>query len=250
MVDPKNLRDILKSTAFNDIGDEIETDQEKNLPQPPVQKACDSNSKLINLIPINKINCGNMSLLNTLKKRKSRRIFSEKPLTLEELSLLLWSAQGVKKIVKNGYATLRTVPSAGARHPFETYIAVFNVIDLNNGIYRYLPLEHKLIFLESPNNLKEKLIEASYDQKFVSNCAVTFIWTTIPYRTEWRYSIASSKLILMDAGHMCENLYLACESIDAGTCAIASYDQDKMDKLLHVDGKEEFSVYLAPVGKQ
>jgi SagB-type dehydrogenase family enzyme len=74
-------------------------------------------------------------------------------------------------------------------------------------------------------------------------------WTALPARTEWRYAEASAKVIALDAGHLCQNLYLACEAIGAGTCAIAAYDQERTDALLAVDGTEEFAVYLAPVGK-
>jgi SagB-type dehydrogenase family enzyme len=66
---------------------------------------------------------------------------------------------------------------------------------------------------------------------------------------EWRYLETAHRVILLDAGHVCQNLYLACENIGAGTCAIAAYEQEAMDELLQVDGEDEFTVYLAPVGK-
>ena len=75
------------------------------------------------------------------------------------------------------------------------------------------------------------------------------MWTVIPYRTEWRYSFISPKIIALDAGHVCQNLYLACEAIGAGTCAIGAYNQAALDALLGVDGIEEFAIYVAPVGK-
>ncbi|MDW8799730.1 SagB/ThcOx family dehydrogenase [Clostridium sp. A1-XYC3] len=244
----ETLKNFLKADAFEELK-QIETDQDKELPQPAVQKSCPASPKLIDLVSADAFECGSMSILDSLKFRKSRRVFSEDTLTIEELSYLLWSAQGVKKIVNKGYATLRTVPSAGARHSFETYLAVLNVEGLENGIYRYLPLEHKLLFLYSDTDLADKLNSAVLNQKFVSNSAVTFIWSTIPYRMEWRYSVASAKLIAIDAGHVCENIYLAAESINAGTCAIAAYDQDQMDRLIGVDGNNEFTIYLAAVGK-
>jgi SagB-type dehydrogenase family enzyme len=120
---------------------------------------------------------------------------------------------------------------------------------LQPGLYRYLPLENKLYFIFSDDNLAERVHEATYES-YVKGSAVTFIWTVIPYRTEWRYSILSPKIIAQDSGHMCQNLYLACEAIGAGTCAIGAYDQEKMDHAIRVDGKEEFAVYVAPVGKQ
>lgn len=245
----KQNRYFLKSDCFKDV-QSIETDQDKEIPEPPIQKSCPTDGKVIDLISPEHFTCCKMDVLTSLKNRKSRRLYSDESLTLEELSYLLWSVQGVKKIVRNGYATLRTVPSGGARHSFETYIAVFNVDSLDKGLYRYLPLEHKLLFIGKTENLEGKIKEACFNRDFASNCCVTFIWTTIPYRTEWRYNICSTKLIALDAGHVCENLYLAAESINAGTCAIASYDQEKMDSLLNVDGENEFTIYVAPVGKQ
>lgn len=239
---------FLKANVFKDLNN-IETDQEKELPQPSVQKSCSPSSVLIDLIPVEDFSCGQMSILDALKKRKTRRLFSEESLSLEELSFLLWSVQGVKKIVNKGYATLRTVPSAGARHPFETYLAVLNVEGLEQGIYRYLPLEHKLLFIGADHNLDSKLDLATLNQRFAKKSAVTFIWTAVPYRTEWRYDIAAPKLIALDAGHVCENLYMSAESINAGVCAIAAYDQDKTDELLNIDGEDEFTVYIAVVGK-
>jgi SagB-type dehydrogenase family enzyme len=86
-------------------------------------------------------------------------------------------------------------------------------------------------------------------QGFSGQAAVSFLWTAIPTRTEWRYAEASYKVIALDAGHVCQNLYLACEAIGAGTCAIAAYNQTLADELLGVDGDEEFTVYIAPLGK-
>jgi len=76
-----------------------------------------------------------------------------------------------------------------------------------------------------------------------------YIWVAVPYRMEWRYGLAAHKVIALDAGHVCQNLYLACEAVNAGTCAIAAYDQEELDELLGLDGENEFAVYLAPVGK-
>jgi len=72
----------------------------------------------------------------------------------------------------------------------------------------------------------------------------------VPYRAEWRDHVPSHKVIAIDAGHVCQNLYLACEALGLATCTVAAYDQRKMDALLEVDGEEEFTVYLAPVGRR
>jgi len=117
------------------------------------------------------------------------------------------------------------------------------------GVYRYLPLTHELLLEFKEEKLREKMIKATFDQKFAGESAVTFIWTAIPYRMEWRYGLDSHKVIAMDAGHVAQNLYLACEAIGAGTCAIGAYDQEYFDTLLRLDGEEEFVIYAAPVGK-
>jgi SagB-type dehydrogenase family enzyme len=140
------------------------------------------------------------------------------------------------------------VPSAGARHPFETYLLVNRVEGVGPGLYRYLPLEHKLCLLEDDWRTAREIHSACYEQ-YVLESAATFIWTAIPYRTEWRYATLAHRVILIDAGHVCQNLYLACESIGAGTCAIGAYDQARLDAILDIDGDEELTVYVAPVGR-
>ncbi|MCF7858870.1 MAG: SagB/ThcOx family dehydrogenase [Candidatus Cloacimonetes bacterium] len=250
MIKVDKLREFMKSN-FNLVKD-IETDQMKGLPQPSLEKEYDTDKELIDLKPGDEINIQNADLISNIKNRKSHRKFNNDPVTKDELSFLLWATQGVKKIFernKKAYATFRTVPSAGARHPLETYLLINNISGLKKGLYRYLALEHKLLFLNKIQDAATKITSATQGQKFIGEAAVVFIWSCIAYRGEWRYNIASHKAMLLDAGHLCQNLYLACEGIAAGTCAIAAYDQDKVDKLIGVDGQNEYSVYLAPVGK-
>ena len=162
----------------------------------------------------------------------------------------MWSTQGVKSIDKNRVWTKRVVPSGGARHPLETYLIINRVKGIEQGVCRYLPIEHKLLLVTKHyHQLSERISTACYGQTFVGDSAVVFVWTTIPYRSEWRYSAIAYKDILIEAGHVCQNLYLACEAIRAGTCAIAAYDQEVMDTLIGVDGENEFTIYMAPVGK-
>lgn len=223
----------------------IKNDQVKGIQIPKLQKDFGKENKLIDLVPIDDISCGNAAIINVIKNRKSRRKFNKEKITLEELSYLLWTTQGVREL--NGDFPMRTVPSAGARNCFETYLFISRVEGLEQGLYRYLPLEHKLCIISIEPDLKRKLNYAMTNQN--NNCAVTFIWTAIPYRMEWRYSIVAHKMIAIDVGHVCQNLYLAAESIQCGCCAIGAYAQEKMDEFLQVDGDEEFTLYMATVGK-
>lgn len=148
------------------------------------------------------------------------------------------------------WCALRAVPSAGARHALETYLAIERIESLPSGLYRYLPLDDQLAQLAIRPQIGRSAAAACLGQDFISTAAVTFFWTVIPARMEWRYDMAAHKVIAIDVGHVCQNLYLACQSVGAGTCAIAAYDQSACDHLLGVDGTEEFTIYLAPVGKR
>lgn len=245
--DIKKARGFLKDYIRLET-DFTKTDQNLGVKPPPVQKPHPEEKQVIELPrPEKWKNINDKGLISAIKDRKSHRKFTNEFFSLDELSFLLWATQGVRKNL--GSTVLRNVPSAGNRHPFETCLCISNVEGLKQGIYRYLPIEHGLIFEFAVTQMAEKIIDATMGQVFVSTAAAVFVWTAIPYRTEWRYGIASYKVIAIDVGHVCQNLYLACEAISAGTCAIAAYNQKLMDELIKVDGIEEFTVYLAPVGK-
>lgn len=231
------------------FGKAVETDQQKNMPQPPLEKPYDENEEIIDLPVVDRSIITKDDIFKCILDRQSHRIYLDEAMTLEELSYLLMMTQGIKEIKGNNYVGLRPVPSAGGRHPFETYLIVLNVEGLRQGVYRYLPLEHKLLFVKEEEALDKKIVEGVNKQKFAGNAAVTFIWACIPYRTEWRYADRTYKIALLDAGHIGQALYLACETIGLGTCAIASYSQKLIDDLIDVDGEDEFAVYISPVGR-
>ena len=244
MVKNRNfLKDSIRKTV-----DFSKTEQNRGINAPPIQKPYPKNADLIDLVVEEEWeNNFNIPLARAMKNRVSHRNFSGDPLLLDELSFLLWATQGVRLVEGNN--TYRNVPSAGCRHSMETYLAVFNVKGLEKGVYRYLPLSHQLILEFKENELNQKLINAAFGQQFAGLSAVTFVWTTIPNRMEWRYGPVSHKVIALDAGHAAQNLYLACEAINSGTCVIGAYDQEYADDLLGLDGVNEFVIYLAPVGK-
>jgi len=248
-----NLREVMK--GYTALEEDIASDQQQGLPQPSMDKAYIS-AKSITLPKGFEDVVINNSFFDIMNQRTSRRTYNNKSLTLKELSFLLWTTQGVKNIVgKKNKATIRTVPSAGARHPFETYLFVNNVEGLEPGRYHYVATEHRLEFLGSLENQMDRVSEACCGQTFVGTCAVTFVWTAIPYRTEWRYTNKAQKYSLIDLGHVGQNLYLACEAIGCGTCGIGAYDQALADALLGLDTEpsnekeNEFVVYMGSVGK-
>ena len=231
---------------WSDIGG-VTSDQDAGAPVPAMQKPCEPGAATVDLVPADRLKVGSLSVREAIAARRSRRAFSPGGLSLEELSFLLWSTQGISTLTPK--RSLRTSPSAGARHPFETYLAVFRVEGVEPGLWRYQPVEHRLCRLpRGPDSMAAELDTALFGQLF--GCAVAFLWTAIPYRTEWRYHAVSHKVILLDAGHLCQNLYLACEAVGCGTCALGAYDQQALDRFLGVDGVEEMAVYAAPVGRR
>jgi len=241
-------RNFLKDTIRQRIDFRL-TDQSRGIPPPPIQKSYPAESHIIDLVPRDKLSAiANPDLISAIANRRSHRNFRADPLTVEDLSFLLWATQGIRK-TRDSTAVFRTVPSAGCRHAFETYLCVLNVTGLETGVYRYLPLEHQLLLVSKKKNLPDDLVTATLYQGFIGKAPVTFVWTAIPYRMEWRYHLAAHKVIALDAGHVCQNLYLASAAIGGGTCAVAAYHQELMDQLLGVDGTDEFAIYLAAVGK-
>ena len=244
--DTASLREYLKGYRAIDEADAHPTDQQERLPMPPMA-VCRGGE--VTELPERDVTPFGVLLEN----RCSRRSYADEPLTLEELSFLLWAAQGVKSAGE--YRTLRTAPSGGARHPLELYAFVNRVEGLRPGLYHYMALEDKLEYLGCRVNQADQLTYALAGQEFAGNAPVCLVWTAVPYRSEWRYDAHGHKDILLDAGHSCQNVYLACEELKLGCCALAAYDQEAMDELLGLpseitDGKEaEFALYACCVGR-
>jgi len=239
-------RNFLKADLW-DQWDSLKLDQRDGIPHPPTQKPYPQSAKLIDLIHPDMLNLSTLSVYETIRKRRSHRSYTGEPISISELSYLLWATQGIHRVIRDEI-TIRTVPSAGARHPFETYIFINYVEGLHIGLYRYLAIEHKLLSTKLDGNLIKDVNQGTNEQ-YVHDSAVVFIWTAVPNRSEWRYGLLAHKMIAQDSGHVCQNLYLACESIGLGTCAIGAYNQDVMDRVLGVDGEDEFTIYVATVGK-
>ncbi len=226
-----------------------ESDQSKGLPQPPLEKPAEPGKPSIDLPDSASVEVRPLDLTKAIAERVSVRKYADKPLTLGELSYLLWATQGVKQVTIRP-ATLRTVPSAGARHPFETYILVNKVTGLKPGLYRYLAIENKLIEHDLTPGVGERVLDATLGQEFVAESAATFIWAAVAYRSVWRYTDRAYRYMFLDAGHVGQNLYLAAQAVGGGCCAIGAYDDDALNGVLGLDGEDEFVVYLATVGKR
>ena len=226
----------------------FESDQERKLPQPPLVKAAREGTARYPL-PLDFTALERKDdLIALIRDRRSSRVYTLVPMSLLQLSFLLWATQGIKSIRGKSYATIRTVPCGGARHEFETYLIVRQVEGLPAGAYHYLPMDHALEYYGPVADAEQTVSDSLSGQSWAAKANVVFYWSMVAYRAEWRYGIFAHRVALIDAGHLGQNLYLACTGLGLGTCGVAAFDHDLCCRLCGLDGDEEYMVYTAPVG--
>lgn len=184
---------------------------------------------------------GKVSLEATLAQRRSVRQYGEGPLTLEQISQLLWAAQGVTH--PRGF---RTAPSAGALYPLETYVIVGRVEGLPPGVYHYAPHSHSLA-RKAAADKRDELSRAALGQSPVRNAPATLLFTAFYERTTGRYGQRGIQYVHMEAGHAAQNVTLQAVSLGLGTVVIGAFQDDAVKKLLDLDAME-IPLYLIPVG--
>ena len=239
-------KEFMEKTKYQNLE---RSDQILKKSQPPLELPADIGKTIHDLPDPSNILVKDVNLSEAINHRVSVRAYSEKSLTLKELSYVLWSTQGVKEVT-NRPATLRPVPSAGSRHCFETYLLVNRVDGLNPGLYRFLAIAHKLQEVDLSDDIAERVTQGCFNQRFVLNSAITLILTAVRYRMMWRYTERGYRYMHLDAGHVMQNLYLCAEAIDSGVCAIAAFDDDMINSTLGVDGVEQFTIYVGVLGKK
>lgn len=222
--------------------------QKQGLAMPAFQLPYQTNKKMIQLPEPDMLEEKEVNFLELIELRTSVRQYHHTPLSLHDLSYLLWCSQGVKMAMPET-GTLRNVPSAGARHAFETYIFVNHVEGVPAGLYRFLALEHVLIEVDMAENIGQAITEAFLNQKMILSSSVTFIWTAVAERMTWRYGDRGYRYLHLDAGHVCQNIYLAANILNFGACAMAAFDDERLNAVLQIDGVQQFAIYGACVGK-
>lgn len=180
-----------------------------------------------------------------LRRRTSVRDYADKPITLDQLSYLLWASDGIDRR-ERGYE-FRTAPSAGALYPVETYVIVNDVDGLACGLYHYCARRHALEELKR-GDLSKRIARAALGQEQCAVCAVVFVWTAVFARSKWKYRERAYRYIYLDAGHIAQNLALASVALGLGTCQIGALFDDEVNEILGVDGINESVVYMSTVG--
>lgn len=205
--------------------------------QPPLYKSYPADS--MRPLPA-ATRAGGMALADALEQRRSIRNYTARPLTAEELSLLLALSSGRHDDSR------RTHPSAGGLYPVETYVVVHNVEDLEPGIYHYGP-EHHDLHLVRTGDFRADVVRFGLNQEFLGEGSVTIYYTLILQRLRFRYAERSYRYGVLEVGHLGQSLYLAATAMGLGACAVGAYDDGNIDRLLGLND-EEISVYLLSVG--
>lgn len=233
---------FLQETLYRDS--KVKTEE----PKTRICGVCEPNQTIISLPDPRKIPLDPVILWDALDSRETTRKYSQDELYRWELSTLLHYTQGVRD--KENGSHFRTVPSAGALHPFEIRIVVNRVTGFDSGIYRYLPLDHALVREECYSGDSASVAKVCKNHVLIATSAVSFIWTAVPERMIWKFGQRGWRYLFIEAGHICQNLYITCAGLQLGMCAIGSYDDNEINCILGIDGKTEFCIYMASVGRK
>jgi SagB-type dehydrogenase family enzyme len=185
---------------------------------------------------------GQTSIESALLKRQSVRQYAPDPLTLAEVSQLLWAAQGINR--PGGY---RTAPSAGALYPLELYLVSGQVDQLPSGVYRYHPENHNLEQLML-GDFRLELSRAALNQEFIQDAPAVILISAVYQRTTGKYGERGIQYVHMEVGSAAENIYLQAVSLNLGTVFVGAFHDDQVKELLRLDAQEQ-PLCLLPVGK-
>lgn len=194
-----------------------------------------------------------ISLEEVIAKRRSIRKYRTEPLTLFQLSQVLWSAQGI-----TGAGKHRAAPSAGATYPLEIFAFVGKKgvsyeeakqpkEELQAGIYHYEVSGHSLV-LHLPGDLREKLASAALDQGFIANAPVDIVICALYIRTSYRYGRRGERYVHIEAGHVGENIHLQAVALGLATAEVGAFDDEEVRKVLGLEEQIK-PLYIMPIGK-
>jgi len=185
-------------------------------------------------------------LWEAIAARRSRRSFSGEPISLAELSQLLWATQGLTGEVE-GFE-LRTCASAGALYPNETYVIAQGVTDLPAGAHHYVIRDHALGML-SEGDFSVDVAQACLGQDWMTRAAAVFVWGAVVSRSAWKYQNRAYRYLYLDAGHIGAQLQLACGALGLISCNIGAFLDNEVAALVGLDSRTEVVVYLTAVGR-
>ena len=182
---------------------------------------------------------GKVSLEETIAKRRSQRSFRQKSLSLEQISQLLWAAQGIT--AKEQGFSFRAAPSAGALYPMEIYLLT------RDGLFHYLPEGHMLHML-GEKDLREDLANAALGQGAVSEAPLDIVICAVYSRITGKYGERGIRYAHIEAGHIAQNIHLEAVALGLGSVPIGAFNDDGVKKALSLPVDHD-PVYIIPVGE-
>ncbi len=185
-----------------------------------------------------------MSVSEALEKRRSIREYRDEPITLKELSTVLWAAQGITD--PRGF---RTAPSAGALYPLRVFVVVRKVEGLAPGIYVYDPKTHTLGLVRR-GDFTAELQRACLDQEWVGRAAVDLVIVGYERVLRPKYGERSFRYMALEAGHVGQNVYLACTALGLGTVAVGAFYDDRVKEILGITEGDAVPLYVFPIGRK
>jgi len=207
----------------------------------PLYKGYDGASKTKLLPPAP----SDATLTDAVNRRKSVRSFSDQPMSLSVLSRLLLTADGITH-ARSGFA-MRSAPSGGALYPIDIYVIASNVESLPNGLYHFQVSDSSLEQVMA-GEYEEQVHIASNEQSAVGSSPVTFILTARFERSTVKYSDRGYRYTYMEAGSICQNIYLQATALGLGTVAVGAFNDDALNELLGIEGTREAALMIMPVG--
>lgn len=186
---------------------------------------------------------GTLSVESALFKRRSIREYKKGALTLEQLSTLLWAAQGITAI--GGY---RTAPSAGALYPLELFVVAGDVEGLKPGLYRYRTASNSLESMDD-EDVRSTLSDASLKQFWMEPAPAMIVIAAVYERTTGKYGRRGNQYVHMEAGHAAQNICLEATALDLGTTVVGAFDDEKVKTIMKMKA-EEYPLCILPVGRK
>ena len=186
-------------------------------------------------------------LSKVLLERRSQRNFSGKSTNVTRVGTLLFYSSGIIPGTKHWNSTRRFYPSAGARYPLEVYLSASNVKGLKNGLYHYNVRGHLLDVLWQRQDLN-KTISRLTNQDWVRKSNVIILITSVFQRTQTKYGNRGLRHIFLESGHLAQNIYLIATALGLKVCAIGGFVDDRINKIIDIDGKGEGILYILAMG--
>jgi SagB-type dehydrogenase family enzyme len=181
-----------------------------------------------------------------IQQRRSIREYADRPLTLDELSRLLYHSAGITDR-RDPTLAFRAVPSSGALFPIEVYPVLFSVSGAPPGAYHY-DVQHHCLALVRSGDFRREVFHAAVSQEMIHRASLVLVLTGIFERVQWKYLDRSYRYLLLEAGHLGQNVYLTATALGLGPCGIGAFFDDDLNRLLQLDGREEATMYLLAIG--